>query len=240
MNWFTKLLANENEAVIEFSGVTKKYPSGNNALDDINLRINKGEFVFVVGPSGAGKSSLIKLIMREEKATFGEVTVNGYKMSKIKDYQVPFLRRTMGIVFQDFRIIDSMTVYNNVAFALRVVGASNKEIKRRVIQALSIVGLSKKAGVYPHNLSGGERQRVAIARAIVNSPKIIIADEPTGNIDPKMSFELVKLFTEINKRGITVVMVTHAHDLVRHFNKRVIMLEKGKIVADNRASAVMN
>lgn len=189
--------------------------------------------MFVVGPSGAGKSTFIKLIMREEKPNAGELIVNGYKMSKIKDREVPYLRRTMGIVFQDFRIIDTMNVFDNAAFTLRVVGASNREIRRKVSNALALVGLGDKAKAYPMELSGGERQRVGLARAIVNNPKLIIADEPTGNVDPELSYEIVELLTEINRRGTTVVMVTHEHQLVRDFNRRVIMLENGRVVADN-------
>ena len=177
--------------------------------------------------------------MHEEKANSGEVTVNGFKMSEIKPRQVPYFRRTMGFVFQDFRVIDKMTVFDNVAFTLRVAGASKKEIEKRVMQALNIVGLSSKAKVRPDNISGGERQRVALARALVHSPKLIIADEPTGNIDPQMAYDIVKLLDEINRRGITVVMVTHAHDLVRRFDKRVIMLDHGQVVADDYARFVL-
>ena len=205
----------DTQAVIEFAGVCKKYPSGYHALNNISFKIDKGEFVFIVGPSGAGKSTITKLILHEEKANSGEVTVNGFKMSELKPRQVPYFRRTMGFVFQDFRIIDKMTVFDNVAFTLRVTGASKKEIEKKVTQALNIVGLSSKAKERPDNISGGERQRVALARALVHSPKLIIADEPTGNIDPKMAYDIVKLLDEINRRGITVVMVTHAHDLVR-------------------------
>ena len=189
--------------------------------------------MFVVGASGAGKSTFIKLIMREEKPNAGEVIVNGYKLSKIKNREVPYLRRTMGIVFQDFRIINTMNVFDNVAFTLRVVGASNREIRRKVANALSLVGLGDKARMFPMELSGGERQRVGLARALVNNPELIIADEPTGNVDPELSYEIVELLTEINRRGTTVVMVTHEHQLVRDFNRRVIMLEKGQIIADN-------
>ena len=189
--------------------------------------------MFVVGASGAGKSTFIKLIMREEKPNAGEVIVNGYKLSKIKNREVPYLRRTMGIVFQDFRIINTMNVFDNVAFTLRVVGASNREIRRKVANALSLVGLGDKARMFPMELSGGERQRVGLARALVNNPELIIADEPTGNVDPELSYEIVELLTEINRRGTTVVMVTHEHQLGRDFNRRVIMLEKGQIIADN-------
>lgn len=227
-----------NQALIEFKGVSKNYSNGTHALNDVNIKINKGEFVFVVGASGAGKSTFIKLIMHEEKANTGEVIVNGYKMSKIKRREVPYFRRTMGIVFQDFRLIPNMTVFGNVAFSLRVVGASTKDIRRRVASALAQVGLGNKARCYPNELSGGEQQRVGLARALVNNPQIIIADEPTGNVDPEMSYEIVDLLTEINRRGTTIVMVTHEHQLVRDFGRRVIMLEKGKIIADNAEGVV--
>ena len=224
--------------MIEFKGVSKNYANGTHALSDVNIKINKGEFVFVVGSSGAGKSTFIKLMMHEEKVNTGEVIVNGYKMSKIKPREVPYFRRTMGIVFQDFRLIPNMTVFGNVAFSLRVVGASTKDIRRRVSAALAQVGLGNKARCYPNELSGGEQQRVGLARALVNNPQIIIADEPTGNVDPEMSYEIVDLLTEINRRGTTIVMVTHEHQLVRDFGRRVIMLEKGKIVADNAEGVV--
>ena len=227
-----------NQALIEFRGVSKSYANGTHALNDVNIKINKGEFVFVVGASGAGKSTFIKLMMHEEKCNTGEVIVNGYKMSKIKRREVPYFRRTMGIVFQDFRLIPNMTVFGNVAFSLRVVGASTKDIRHRVASGLAMVGLGNKARCYPNELSGGEQQRVGLARALVNNPQIIIADEPTGNVDPEMSYEIVDLLTEINRRGTTIVMVTHEHQLVRDFGRRVIMLEKGKIVADN-AEGVM-
>lgn len=227
-----------NQALIEFRGVSKNYSNGTHALDDVNIKINKGEFVFVVGASGAGKSTFIKLMMHEEKPNTGEVIVNGYKMSKIKNREVPYFRRTMGIVFQDFRLIPNMTVFGNVAFSLRVVGASSKDIRRRVASTLSMVGLGDKARCYPNELSGGEQQRVGLARALVNNPQIIIADEPTGNVDPEMSYEIVDLLTEINRRGTTIVMVTHEHQLVRDFGRRVIMLEKGKIIADNAGGEV--
>ena len=225
--------------MIELENVKKTYPNGTVALDDVNLKIEDGEFVFIVGASGAGKSTITKLILHEEKANSGEVTVNGFKMSELKPRQVPYFRRTMGFVFQDFRVIDKMTVFDNVAFTLRVAGAPKKEIEKRVMQALNIVGLSSKAKVRPDNISGGERQRVALARALVHSPKLIIADEPTGNIDPQMAYDIVKLLDEINRRGITVVMVTHAHDLVRRFDKRVIMLDHGQVVADDYARFVL-
>ena len=219
--------------IIEFKGVSKNYANGTHALDDVNIRINKGEFVFVVGPSGAGKSTFMKLIMREEKPNTGDITVNSFKLTKMHRRDVPYLRRTMGIVFQDFRLIPSMNVFDNVAFAMHVVGASRQEIRNNVSRALNLVGLAEKARCKPAELSGGEQQRVGLARALVNKPNLIIADEPTGNVDPNMSYEIVELLTEINRRGTTVLMVTHEHQLVRDFGQRVIMIENGRIVADN-------
>ena len=219
--------------IIEFRGVSKTYQTGTHALEDVNIKINSGEFVFVVGSSGAGKSTFMKLIMREEKANTGKIVVNGFNLTKMKRKSVPMLRRTMGIVFQDFRLIPNMTVFDNVAFAMHVVGADNRNIRREVSKALSLVGLGHKARSMPNQLSGGEQQRVGLARALVNSPDLIIADEPTRNVDPTMSYEIVSLLTEINKRGTTVLMVTHDHNLVRDFHHRVIMLDGGKIVADN-------
>ena len=219
--------------VIEFRGVSKTYPTGTHALEDVNIKINSGEFVFIVGSSGAGKSTFMKLIMREEKANTGKIIVNGFDLMKMRRSQVPMLRRTMGIVFQDFRLIPNMNVFQNVAFAMHVVGASGREVRRVVTNALSKVGLGHKARSMPNELSGGEQQRVGLARALVNSPRLIIADEPTGNVDPNMSYEIVSLLTEINRRGTTILMVTHDHNLVRDFRHRVIMLDGGKIVADN-------
>ena len=219
--------------IIEFRGVSKTYQTGPHALEDVNIRINSGEFVFVVGSSGAGKSTFMKLIMREEKANTGIITVNGFNLTSMKRKQVPLLRRTMGIVFQDFRLIPTMNVFQNVAFAMHVVGASDRNVRKEVSKALSKVGLGNKARSMPAQLSGGEQQRVGLARALVNSPDLISADEPTGNVDPNMSYEIVSLLTEINKRGTTILMVTHDHNLVRDFQHRVIMLDRGKIVADN-------
>ncbi|MBQ4119239.1 MAG: cell division ATP-binding protein FtsE [Clostridia bacterium] len=223
----------EEKPIIEFRGVSKTYNTGTHALEDVNIKINSGEFVFVVGSSGAGKSTFMKLIMREEKANTGKIVVNGFNLTKMKRKAVPLLRRTMGIVFQDFRLIPNMNVFENVAFAMHVVGADGRNIRREVTKALSLVGLGHKARSMPNQLSGGEQQRVGLARALVNSPDLIIADEPTGNVDPTMSYEIVSLLTEINKRGTTVLMVTHDHNLVRDFQHRVIMLDGGKIVADN-------
>lgn len=222
-----------DKPIIEFRGVSKTYPSGTHALEDVNIKIENGEFVFVVGSSGAGKSTFMKLIMREEKANTGKITVNGFNLTKMKRKHIPLLRRTMGIVFQDFRLIPTMNVFQNVAFAMYVVGASGRDIRREVSKALSKVGLGHKARSMPSQLSGGEQQRVGLARALVNSPDLIIADEPTGNVDPNMSYEIVSMLTEINKQGTTVLMVTHDHNLVRDFNHRVIMLDSGRIVADN-------
>ena len=224
----------DQNPIIEFRGVSKTYQSGTHALEDVNIKINPGEFVFIVGSSGAGKSTFMKLIMREEKANTGKITVNGFDLTTMKRKKVPMLRRTMGIVFQDFRLIPTMNVFQNVAFAMYVVGASGRDIRREVSKALSKVGLGHKARSMPSQLSGGEQQRVGLARALVNSPDLIIADEPTGNVDPNMSYEIVSMLTEINKHGTTVLMVTHDHNLVRDFNHRVIMLDAGRIVADNQ------
>ncbi len=219
--------------MIEFKDVTKIYDSnGTKALDNVNIKIDDGEFVFVVGSSGAGKSTFLKLIMSEEKPTEGEVIVNGYSSETLKKRQIPYYRRTMGIVFQDFRIIPKMTVYDNVAFAMRVIGAKEKDIRKRVPYILTLVGLSKKARSMPNELSGGEQQRVSLARALVNNPDLIIADEPTGNVDPEMSHEIVDLLTKINNSGTTVVMVTHEHELVRSFQRRVIVIQNGAVVSD--------
>lgn len=219
--------------MIEFRDVTKIYDSnGTHALDNVNIKIEDGEFVFIVGSSGAGKSTFLKLIMHEEKPTEGDVIVNGYASSKMKKKEVPYYRRTMGIVFQDFRIIPKMSVYDNVAFAMRVIGAKEKEIRKRVPYILQLVGLSQKARSMPNELSGGEQQRVSLARALVNNPKLIVADEPTGNVDPEMSHEIVDLLTKINNSGTTVVMVTHEHELVRSFQRRVIVIQNGQVVSD--------
>lgn len=219
--------------MIEFRDVTKIYGSNDtHALENVNIKIEDGEFVFIVGSSGAGKSTFLKLIMHEEKPTSGEVIVNGYASTKMKKRQVPYYRRTMGIVFQDFRIIPKMSVYDNVAFAMRVIGTKEKDIRKRVPYILQLVGLSQKARSMPNELSGGEQQRVSLARALVNNPDLIIADEPTGNVDPEMSHEIVELLTKINNNGTTVVMVTHEHDLVRTFQRRVIVIQKGKVVSD--------
>lgn len=218
--------------MIEFKNVSKTYATGTDALDNVSLKIDKGEFVFIVGASGAGKSTFLKLIMHEETASSGEIIVNGKNLSKMKRRQVPYLRRTMGIVFQDFRLIDKMTVFDNVAFAMRAVGASTSTIKKRVPYILDLVGLGHKAKSKPSELSGGEQQRVSLARALVNNPSMIIADEPTGNIDPELSYEIMELLTAINDMGTTVLVVTHEHDLVHSFPKRVVTIEHGRIVSD--------
>ncbi len=218
--------------VIEFKNVSKTYPNGTHALNNVSIKINDGEFVFIVGSSGAGKSTFLKIIMREQVPDNGTAIVNNYNLNKIKKKDIPKFRRTMGIVFQDFRLIPNMTVFDNVAFAMRVIGAKEKEIRKRVPYVLSLVGLSSKARQLPTQLSGGEQQRVALARALVNNAGVIIADEPTGNIDPEMSYEIVDLLNHINANGTTVVMVTHEHELVRRFNHRVITIHKGEVVSD--------
>lgn len=218
--------------MIEFRNVSKVYNNGTEALHNINLSVEKGEFVFIVGSSGAGKSTFLKLVMCEERPNSGQIIVDGVDVTRIRKGKIPYIRRKMGIVFQDFRLIDHMTVYDNVAFAMRVVGASARSIRKRVPYILSLVGLQHKAKHYPTELSGGERQRVGLARALVNNPSMIIADEPTGNIDPALSFEIVDLLSEINRRGTTVLMVTHEHSLVKHFHKRIIQIHSGEIVAD--------
>lgn len=224
--------------MIEFSNVSKKYKNGAEALKNVSLKIEKGEFVFVVGSSGAGKSTLIKTLLREETPSSGTVFVNGANLTRMKRRHIPKYRRSLGVVFQDFRLIPNMTVYDNVAFALRVTNVVNKEIRSRVPYCLKLLGLASKAKCLPDQISGGEQQRVALARALVNNPPIIIADEPTGNIDPELSFEIVDLLSEINEQcGTTIVMVTHEHELVSYFNKRVICIENGVVVSDTKSGA---
>ena len=218
--------------MILLKNVTKVYKNGTKALDNISLKINDGEFVFITGHSGAGKSTMIHLLTCEDTPTEGKLIVNGVEPKKLSRRQIPKYRRGIGVVFQDFRLIQTMTVYDNIAFAMRVVGKGGREVRRRVTSALELVGLSHKAKDYPDHLSGGEQQRVALARAIINSPKIIIADEPTGNVDPQMSIEIMKLLNTINKNGISVVVVTHEQALVEAFNKREIRIEGGKIAFD--------
>ena len=218
--------------MIEFTDVVKSYVQGNMALRGVNMQIEDGEFAFLVGPSGSGKSTIIKMITGELKPTSGTVHVNGYNLERIRKREIPFLRRTVGVVFQDFRLIPTKTVYDNVAFAMRVIGAKNKEIKERVPYVLDLVGLETKGRRYPGELSGGEQQRLAIARALVNNPSTIIADEPTGNLDPARSLEIMTLLEEINKLGTIMLVVTHAQNLVEQFSHRVIALEEGLVVSD--------
>ena len=212
--------------------VTMQYPTGTRALDNVTLQIQKGEFVFVVGSSGSGKTTLIKLLLKEIKPTQGEITVENYQYSKMKRKEIPFLRRKIGVVFQNFRLLKDRTVFENVAFAQQVIERPMREIRREVPATLTMVGLADKYKQYPKELSGGEQQRVALARAIVNRPDIILADEPTGNLDPKNSLEIMRLLEEINSRGTTVIVVTHNKDVVNLFQKRVITLKKGRIVSD--------
>ncbi|MCS5696481.1 cell division ATP-binding protein FtsE [Desulfofundulus thermocisternus] len=218
--------------MIRFYGVTKVYPNGVKALDNINLHIKKGEFLFLVGPSGAGKTTLTRLIFREELPTRGQVLFNGRNVARMRSREVPYLRRRIGMVFQDFRLLPQKTVFENVAFALEVTGASSRDIKRRVPEVLKLVGLEDKAGMLPAHLSGGEQQRVGIARAIVNNPVLLIADEPTGNLDPETSWGLMELFQRINEAGTTIIMITHAREIVDAMKKRVVALESGRIVRD--------
>ena len=218
--------------MIEFLDVVKSYSVGNKALDGVSMTIEDGEFAFLVGPSGSGKSTIIKLITGELKPTSGSVHVNGYSLERIRKREIPYLRRTVGVVFQDFRLIETKTVYDNVAFAMRVVGAREREIRERVPYVLDLVGLDTKSRRHPGELSGGEQQRLAIARALVNNPSTIIADEPTGNLDPARSLEIMSLLQEINNLGTTILVVTHEMDLVARFGKRVIELDEGLVVSD--------
>jgi len=217
--------------MIEFKNVTKYYKS-NVGIENVSIKINKGEFVFLVGPSGAGKSTFIKLILREIEADSGSIKVRGNEITTLSNRGIPKLRRTIGIVFQDFRLLPKKTVYENVAFAMEIIHQPKKLIKKYVPQVLSMVGIGSKADKYPDELSAGEQQRVAIARAIVNKPRILIADEPTGNLDPETAWEIMQILDEINKRGTTILMVTHAKDIVDKMGKRVIAIEKGRIVRD--------
>ena len=218
--------------MIHLSDVYHSYATGTRALQGIDLRIDDGEFVFLVGPSGSGKSTIIKLLTGELRPTAGRVSINGYNTSKMRASEIPYLRRTIGVVFQDFRLIEKKTVYDNVAFAMRVVGAAPKEIRERVAYVLDLVGLAHKARRKPNELSGGEHQRVAIARALVNNPSLIIADEPTGNLDPDRSLEIMMLLEHINDLGTTVLVVTHEKELVNRFDRRVVAIDGGLIVSD--------
>ena len=218
--------------MILFTDVEKTYDQGNRALNGVSMQIEDGEFCFLVGPSGSGKSTIIKLITGELRPTKGSVHVNGYSLERIRKREIPYLRRTVGVVFQDFRLIANMTVYENVAFAMRVIGAKEREIRERVPYVLELVGLESKKDRLPGEMSGGEQQRLAIARALVNNPSTIIADEPTGNLDPARSFEIMSLLEQINNLGTTVLVVTHAQDLVERFGKRVIAISDGKVVSD--------
>ena len=218
--------------MIRLIDVYKEYDNGTKALKGVNLRIDDGEFVFLVGPSGSGKSTVIKLITGEIAATQGRLMVNGYNLSNIAPRQIPYMRRTLGIIFQDFRLIEKKTVYENLAFAMRAIGASPRELRRRIPYVLQLVGLEQKADRYPGQISGGEQQRVAIARALVNNPSMIIADEPTGNLDPQRSLEIMMLLERINELGTTVLVVTHEKALVNRFTKRVVAIEAGRIISD--------
>jgi cell division transport system ATP-binding protein len=218
--------------LIFFNNVTKRYDNGTVALDDVSFFIDKGEFVFIVGSSGAGKSTITKLILCEEQPTGGTVLINGINLKDLKHREMPFYRRQIGIVFQDFRLLPNKSVYDNIAFAMQVRNATTKEIRRAIPNVLSMVGLSHKAKVRPGQLSGGEQQRVALARAMVNNPPVLIADEPTGNLDPATAFDIMQLLEDINKRGTTVLTVTHARDIVDKMKKRVIEIDNGTIIRD--------
>lgn len=218
--------------MIEMEQVYKTYPNGVLAINGINIKINQGEFVYVVGPSGAGKSTFIKMMYREEKPTSGKIIINGVNLAKLKESRVPYLRRGIGVVFQDFKLLPRLTVFENVAFALEVIGESQKNIKKKVLDVLDLVQLKHKARSFPDELSGGEQQRVSLARSIVNNPGVVIADEPTGNLDPDTSWEIMNIFEEINNRGTTIVMATHNREIVNSITRRVIAIEDGKVVRD--------
>nr|WP_289037024.1 cell division ATP-binding protein FtsE [uncultured Allobacillus sp.] len=218
--------------MIEMKNVHKEYSNGVIAVDNLSVNIDAGEFVYIVGASGAGKSSFIKMMYREELATKGDVLIEGKNVTDMKQKEVPFLRRNIGVIFQDFKLLPRLTAFENVAFALEVIEESPKKINKRVLEVLEMVGLKSKARFLPNQLSGGEQQRVAIARAIVNNPKVVIADEPTGNLDPETSWEIMQIFEEINTRGTTIVMATHSQEIVNKLRKRVIAMENGQIVRD--------
>ena len=218
--------------MIQLTNVSKTYSNGAKALIDVNLKIGKGEFVFLVGPSGAGKSTLIKLFYRDEIPTRGQVQINGKNLVRMKEREVPYLRRSIGVVFQDFNLLPYKTVFENVSFALEVIGVSKKEVKVRTHATLELVGLANKASAFPHELSGGEQQRVCVARAVINNPALLVADEPTGNLDPETAWEIMDLLFSINKRGTTVIMGTHARSIVDKMQKRVIAIEDGRVARD--------
>lgn len=219
-------------ALITFKDVSKKYRRSTTALRHVSVSVKQGEFVYIVGPSGAGKSTFIKLLYREEKISEGSLTIGGFDLAKIKKRQVPMLRRSIGVVFQDYKLLERKTVYENVAFAMEVIGEKRKHIKNRVTEVLDLVGLKHKARSFPKQLSGGEQQRVAIARAIVNNPKVLIADEPTGNLDPEITMDIMRLLERINLQGTTILMATHNAQIVNQMRHRVITIEGGKIVRD--------
>ena len=218
--------------MIKLLNVCKEYKNGVKALSNINLEIHKGEFVFLVGLSGAGKSTLVKLLLKEENVTEGNILLNDLDITKVSNRKVPYIRRQVGVVFQDFRLLPNKTVYENVSFAMEIVGAHPKEVRRRVPMILSLVDLSRKANSFPDQLSGGEQQRVSIARSIVNNPPVLIADEPTGNLDPETAMDIMKVLTDINSRGTTILMATHAKEIVNTMKKRVITLEDGRVIRD--------
>jgi cell division transport system ATP-binding protein len=220
--------------MIQLTNVSKIYKNGARALVDISLKIDKGEFVFLVGPSGAGKSTLIRLLYREELPTRGQVVLNGKNLIRLREREVPQLRRSIGVIFQDFRLLPNKTVFENVAFALEVIGVGQREVKERTKATLELVGLGNKEKVFPNELSGGEQQRVSVARAIVNNPALLVADEPTGNLDPETAWDIMELLYNINRRGTTIVMATHARDIVNQMQKRVIAIEDGKIARDEQ------
>lgn len=227
----------KGDIMIKLDNVSLVYPNGTEALRNISLSIEKGELVFISGSSGSGKSSLLKLLIREEKAASGTISVNGYDLTNINKNKIPYLRRTIGIVFQDFRLISKMNVYDNVSFAMRVIGKNNKTVQKRVPYILKLVGLNGMEKRRPNELSGGEQQRVSLARAIVNNPELILADEPTGNIDSERSLEIMKLLCAVNKKGTTVIIVTHENELVKKFGGRLIQIENGKITSDTKVNA---
>lgn len=230
----------KGEKLIKFDGVSKEYKNGVKALSNINLHIGKGEFVYLVGSSGAGKSTLIKLLLKEEEPTSGRIYLEGNEITKVKNRRIPYIRREIGVVFQDFRLLPNKTVYENVAFAMEILGTPPKDIRRRVPMILSMVDLSRKASSYPEQLSGGEQQRVSIARAIINNPPVLIADEPTGNLDPDTALEIMRALMDINARGTTIIMATHAREIVNNMRKRVLALEDGRLVRDEEKGGYGN